>query len=490
MRPFARPALALVLAFLAVGARAAPRPLDWEPSIVLIEAPRIQYDPAQPWSRQEASTQKTGVAVSSSEILTTADWLQDATMVRVQKEGRGAWRQARLSWVDYHANLATLTVSDPSFWKGLRPAPLARRAPAEGEVQIHRFSDDLAQTWPGSVSKVLVRPSQRSFVHVLTLEIVSEINGAGWSEAVVKGGQLVGLVSGQAGNRLLAIPSPFIRFVLAARGKKPYAGLGYYDFDWEYAKNPAVARFLGLDGEPRGVIVTAVSETSAFAPALKPRDLILAIDGFPIDANGDYQDPEYGRLSFYNLETRGRLAGDEVRFQLWRERKLVEVSARLPKADYAADLVPAAVYDRPPEYLVAGGLVLQPLTVPTLQAWGANWWSTAPFRLGHYARQEATKQQPHRVFLSTVLPDPFNLGYQDYSSLVVDKINGRGVSSVAEALEALRRPEGGFHLVEFVASGDVQRLVLDASRLDEATARVLKRYGIQRPYFINAPATP
>jgi len=88
------------------------------------------------------------------------------------------------------------------------------------------------------------------------------------------------------------------------------------------------------------------------------------------------------------------------------------------------------------------------------------------------------------------LPDPFNLGYQDYSSLVVDKINGRGVSSVAEALEALRRPEGGFHLVEFVASGDVQRLVLDASRLDEATARVLKRYGIQRPYFINAPATP
>jgi len=38
--------------------------------------------------------------------------------VRVQKGGRGPWWNAKIDWIDHHANLATLRISEPGFWEG------------------------------------------------------------------------------------------------------------------------------------------------------------------------------------------------------------------------------------------------------------------------------------------------------------------------------------------------------------------------------------
>ena len=81
--------------------------------------------------------------------------------------------------------------------------------------------------------------------------------------------------------------------------------------------------------------------------------------------------------------------------------------------------------------------------------------------------------------LSGVLPDPINLGYQNDAMLVVDKVNGRRVATLAELMEALASPsDGDVHRFEFMPGLSRQRLLLDAGGLDAATKRVLERYGI------------
>jgi hypothetical protein len=78
-----------------------------------------------------------------------------------------------------------------------------------------------------------------------------------------------------------------------------------------------------------------------------------------------------------------------------------------------------------------------------------------------------------------VLPDNYNIGYQEQRYLVVDKVNGQPVHYLAELQEALQRAKDGYHVLEFAKGDGLRRMVLAAGDTEhEATARVLKRYGI------------
>jgi hypothetical protein len=123
--------------------------------------------------------------------------------------------------------------------------------------------------------------------------------------------------------------------------------------------------------------------------------------------------------------------------------------------------------------------VFQPLTTPYLQRWGNDWQRNAPFRLNHYRSDEATKAKPSLVILSQVLPDRFNIGYQEYRSFVVDQVNGQRVTSLTELQAALKQPRDNFHVIDFVPNESIQRVVLAAGDAErEATQRILKRFGI------------
>ena len=89
--------------------------------------------------------------------------------------------------------------------------------------------------------------------------------------------------------------------------------------------------------------------------------------------------------------------------------------------------------------------------------------------------------------LSLVLPDAHNLGYQDSRYLVVNKLNGRRVTRLADLLEAIKHPVEGFHILEFRDGDSMQRMVLDAGETEAATRRVLQRYGIEKDHVIASP---
>lgn len=481
----------LLISFPLSGAPANPRlqRSKWEQSIVVLDATRKQYDFLQPWSKRMKSTQKVGLILENREILTTADEMFDRTLIRVQKNGRGQWWSANLKWIDYHANLALLSVEEDAelFWKDLAPVEFSDWTGED--LSLARWREGKLEMRKAEFNQFTVKAGHLTYAPQVQFELNSEMQGAGWGEPVIAGGNIVGLLTGQQGNNGTALPSSFIRSVLDARKAGSFRGLGFFDFYWQPAVNPSTLDYLKLSGPPRGVIVHEVPFTPGVVPVVKPRDVILQVDGFDIDIQGDYEDPLYGHLSLENLATRNKWAGDEVKIKIWRDAKEIDLSYRLPKADYSTTLVPDAAFDQEPEYLVAGGLVFQPLIDPYLQSWGPDWKRRAPFRLNYFNQQSPTAERPALVILSQVLPDVYNIGYQELRYLVLDEVNGRKIGRLSDLKEALKHPSDGFHSVLFMKSDSLRRLVLNAADIDQSTQRVLRRYGIASESFI-APADP
>jgi len=486
---------ALLVLGVTVSLMAQDKPLStaqWEKSIVRIEVSRKVYDYYQPWNRRNDRSLKTGLVVGEKQILTTCQDMSDYTLVRIQKDGRGKWSNARVVWVDYYANLAMLTVEDASFWDGLTPANLTGKLPTDGAtLQILRWREGKLENRTAEFTQFAVRQSEFSAISHVQMEMDSEIQAVGWGEPVVLNSHVVGILSQQRGRACKAIPAPFIRAILDARRAGTYRGLGYFHFYWQPAENTDSLKYLKETGEPRGVLVINVPERlDGLTNVVKLHDIILRIDGFDIDIQGDYNDPEFGELMLENLATRGKWAGDEVKLKIWRDGKPMDVTYRLPKYEYSHSVVPFGVYDHPPEYLIVGGLVFQPLTYPYLQRWGSDWERRAPFRLTYYTTDEATREQPSIVVLSQVLPDPYNIGYQEQRYQVLQKVNGRQVNNLTDVREALKHPDGKYHILDFLPGDSAQRIVIGADGADrEATRRVLERFGVQEEAYIAPAAT-
>ncbi len=449
-------------------------------SLVELEVNRKVYDYQMPWTRSSGSIRKSAVAVSGSELLTTADGLSDSTLLRAQRGGRGKWWNAEVAWVDYHANLALLQVKDADFWKGIQPVELATKLTSKDEYQIHRWRSGNIEVRKAEFNQFTSADAKLSFVQMAQMEVPSEVVGGGWGEPVLAGNKLAGLLTSQTRNLCIVTPSPFIRDVLDARKKGNYRGLGYFDFVWQPTENPAVHRFLGFPGEPRGVVVIEGAKELEQTNVIQTRDLIMEVDGFEIDHQENYEDPMYGHLLLEGLASRHHWAGDEVKIKVWRKGKAIDVAYRLPKADYDTKLMPDFVFDREPEYLVVGGLVFQPLSNQYLRSWGDDWKRRAPFRLHYYNYEGASKERPSLVLLSNVMPDLYNLGYQDMRLLVVDKVNGRKISTLAQLADAFEHPQGDYHVIEYMRGDSLRKMVLDAKQAKDATSRVLERYGIDQ----------
>jgi hypothetical protein len=454
----------------------------WEHSIVNLEVARKKYDYFQPWTRPTKRLQKIGTVVGDRQILTSADEMFDRTLIRLQKGGRGRWWLGEVSWIDYHANLALVTTGDPEFWRDLKPAALRTGIPQDGGMQIMRWREGNLETRRAEFLQFAVREGQLSPISSVVIEAGSEIQGTGWGEPLIANSHVAGILTAQDGRTCTAMPASFIQGILEAQRKDNYHGLGYFHFYWQPAENPALLARLKLQGEPRGVVVTDVPpRPDGGEQVLKPLDIILRIDGFDLDIQGDYKDPEFGYVMLENLATRRKFAGDDVKMQIEREGKTMEINYRLPKYDYSNSLVPPADYDHEPEYLIVGGLVFQPLTEEYLQSWGTEWKRRAPFRLQYYREEGPTKERSGLVLLSQVLPDAYNIGYQDQRYLVLDKVNGQTISRLAQVSEALQHSTNGYHTVEFARGETLRRMVLEAGPAErEATQRVLKRYGIKQ----------
>lgn len=471
MKPTAGLLLTFCLALLPLKAVASFNP---EASLVEIEVTKKTYDYRTPWFTRNTQVRKNGILVGENQILTTADGLSGQYLCRIQKGGESRQYTAELVWVDYYANVAILDVAEPDFWEGMQAVALAETIPQSGELQIHRWRGGRIEERAAEIIRLSSGSSKTSYVRHLVLTVASPIESAGWSEVVFKEDQLVGLTASAAEDKLQILPAEFIAEVIERREREEDPGLGYFDFNYMPAKNSDLLASKGLDRQDVGVVVTEVGPKGLSGDELRHGDVILEVDGFEIDSGGKYIDPDYGRLSMDSLATRAHMANETIPFTIWRGGEAREIDYTLPRADFAEDLVPGHRYDQAPEYRIAGGLVFQPLNGPLLRALGKN----KPVLLDYYRRQKPGNDRSGLVVLSGVLPDDYNLGYEELRFALVDRVNGRKIHELDDVEAALDEPEDGFHRVRFMPEEGMQHLVLDAASMDAATKRILQNYRI------------
>jgi hypothetical protein len=445
-----------------------------QPSMIQLEIHRKTYNYRIPWSTQRTRTSKEGLAINGKRILTTADDMNGHTLVRVQKNADGRWWNAKVKWISYPANLAILEVTDSTFWEDVPEARLSDRVPKEGDVQVYRWNNGRVEKWSAEINRVSVNAGQMSYVQHLQLNLDSKIDNAGWAEIVVSKGEVIGITTSSSDDELKVMPAALVRRVLEARDREEYTGFGFFDFTWQPGVNDATMAYFSRPEGKEGVLITRAGIRTGDDGGLKPRDILLSVDGFSITREGLYDDPEFGRLPLANLATRAHFAGESIEMEIWREGKMETISYTLPEVAYEQEQVPDSVFDRDPEYVIAGGLLFMPVNGPYLAIFGRK----LPFMMDYYSNEDVEPDREGLVVLAAVLPDPYTLGYDAVGGSLVDTVNGKEIGSLEDLVEALDNPPDGYHEVGFFPEYSISRIVLDAYQLDAATARVLQRYSI------------
>lgn len=454
-----------------------------EASLVEIEVTRKAYNYSIPWRISNQQIRKNGIVISQNRILTTADGLSDQYLCRIRKGGQSIDYRANILWVDYHTNIALLDVADAAFWKAMRPVKLAEKIPMNGDLKVYRWSSGRIESRAAEISRLFIDQSKTSYVSHFTLAASTEMNAAGWAEVVIHRNGLVGLTSSASeGGQLKILPAPFIKRILRSleNGDRPVAA--FFDFKWMRGKNPALMRYKGFDREGTGIIITEIGQQGLSDNTLKVGDILFEVDGFPVDNDGKYIDPDYGRLSISGLATRSHFAGESIRMKVWRERAELDLNYLLPAADFRKSVIPERCYDQPPEYYLAGGLVFQPVSGPLIRALGQS----TTLLLDHYYERPPIQEKEGLVLLSMVLPDTYNQGYEYLRLHLIDQINGLPINNLEEVGKALDQPLDGYHRIRFMSDESMLHIVLDAEELPAATERILQRYRIPQQSYIKS----
>jgi S1-C subfamily serine protease len=476
----------LALALLAVpgssAALAAAEGASAESQVVSLVVTYQPWDQDRPWAKKNPQVRRAESAVVTGPyLLTTAFVVADATHIEVEKRGRSVRATVRPVLVDQEVDLALLAVEEPGFFDDLKPVRLAPSVPVEGALRTARWRNRQLEMSTSRVTRVEVQASLFGAVEHSFVLVTTDVTGGGWGEPVFSDGTLVGISASQNDQsaRIIAV-DVIAAFLREARRGEAYRGMASLGVGWQVNEDPALAAYLGLPGPLRGVVVTGVPWGTSAHGILRPRDILLSLDGKALDESGYYAHPRYGELRFTNIATDGHAPGDVLVAVVWREGKEVELEIPLRRADSGLDLVPNRQL-APPPYVMAGGLVFRELDGPYLRSWGEDWRKRAPMQLVVRSALFAEDQRPDRrriVIISTVLPSAYNLGYHDVSDLEVAQVNGRPVDSVAQVAEAMQHPEDGFHRIELKPNFVRNEIVLDVAGLDAATRDALEAYRI------------
>jgi S1-C subfamily serine protease len=478
-----RAALLLAAGTLALAACAERERPDLGRQVVTLSVTYQAFDEDRPWAKYTPQYREAfAVVVEGNLLLTLAQMTADATLIQVERRDDARRWNARVVHSDPEVNLALLGVDEPEFFHGLEQARFARWLPTGGSVQSVRWRNRQLEISTSRVAHVEVATSRYGNLEHAFLQVQTDITAGGWSEPVFRDGELIGLTSSQEEDQSAAItPVEVLRAYVTGARSGAYRGFASLGLVWQQNRDEALAAFLGLEGPPRGVVVRGVRTGASSCGVLRPRDVLLELDGHAIDAVGHYEHPRYGRIEFSHIAVEDHQPGDVVPARVLREGRLLDLEIELAAYPSELRLVPSLREGMPPAYLVAGGLVFRELDAAYLQTWGATWLDTAPHALTWRYALQAHAQTPERrriLVLTSVLPDAYNLGYHDLSDVVVERVNGRQVDSIGALEEAFAQPLDGYQVVELAPNLRRTQIVLDAADFEVASERIRTAYQI------------
>lgn len=493
-------ALALTTPALHAGTVKPPRPSDpfSTPSheratkstpVVRVNSTNQGYDMLRPWLKSQPFPRRgTGAILEDGSVLVSAQLLADHTFVELEMPGGGAKCPAEVIAIDYEVNLGLLKPSDPGFLRGLARLSLAPKADVGDPAEVLQIEEngDVART-PATVTSVSVMgyPLGTAAYLGYTLGVALQQRDNSFTLPVVRGGKLLGLLMRYNSRTQTAevVPSPVISHFLALAEKGDYPGLPKAGLGFAPTRDPQFRQYLGLHNG--GVYITQVIPGSPAARAgLQVGDILFAIDNYPIDPDGLYDDRDFGKILFSHLIS-SRKKDQKMALKVIRDGRPLELD--LPYGTEPDRVVVSRphLHDTPPPFLILGGLVFQELSRPYLASWGRNWEQNAPQRLVYLdAYQNELPEETGRVvILSDVLPSPETIGYESLHNLVVNRVNGVPIRGIQDLASAVEKPIDGFHQIEFEEDPGI--IYLDAQAVESIEPTLQQEYDL--PYLQRFP---
>ena len=152
---------------------------DIRDSIVKIFCVSNSPDYDNPWNRRGPRRgHGSGCVINGNRILTNAHVVSDHTFIQVQLNGRPNKFNARVQFISHEADLALLTVEDPSFFKEVKDLELAELPQVMDKVIVYGFPEggDTLSTTTGVISRIEHRPYAHSLKRLLAIQIDAAIN--------------------------------------------------------------------------------------------------------------------------------------------------------------------------------------------------------------------------------------------------------------------------------------------------------------------------
>ena len=453
-----------------------------EKSVVRIRVSNQSYNTRSPWKKNDFSRKSGyGCVLQNQQILTTADVVANHILIEIEKAGSTTKVPAVLAAVDYDANLAVLSVDDEGFFSDLRPVVFFDSIPLEGPVRAILFeSSNEVRSVPGEVSRISFARYKYGWNRFLGMEITINFQGkgGGWGEPVFVSGKLLGITWFYGKNQVAGvIPHTVIEHFLKDLEDGEYDGFVHSGFKFWKLEDPALRSFLAVPPDKTGIYITRTIPGGSADGILKRGDVLLSLEGEPIDSDGYYMDRNLGR-QFYPLLISDKNPGDTAAAEILRDGSIHKVNLILKRFPSTEGLIPMVSFDMQPVYLIRGGVVMQELSLDYLKTWGKDWQRKANTELLFYyinERQIATPERKRLVVLNRVLPDKVNLGYQDLSNEIIAEVNDRDISCLVDVYQAMKHPVNGLHSIR-LKNGIP--LVFRQSDLEGADERIKKKYYI------------
>lgn len=455
---------------------------DMKDAIVKIYTIVNTPDYYNPWSmRGTGGGTGSGAILKGRKILTNAHVVGNQTFIQVRRYGEPQRYTARVLSVSHEADLALLTVDDPTFFERGTTLELGELPEPQQEVLVYGFplGGDTLSITKGVISRIEHQTYSHSSANLLAGQIDAAINPGNSGGPVLQDGKIVGVVMqgmSQADNIGYMVPANIVRHFFADIEDGQHDGFPSLGVVLQEMENPDLKRRYRMPAPRTGLLVTRVFPGSPADGVLQPGDVLTRLDGHPIADDGtvEFRPRQRTSLAYWVQE---RQVGDTLAVDLVRDGQEQQLTLTLDRPARLDPLVPAEQYDVLPTYYIYGGVVFSPLTKNLLRAWGPNWFANAPNELAAYLSNNVPEVEGEQVVLALkVLADDVNQGYHGMSNWVVETVDGRRVRNLKELIAAVEQGEGG----EFVTFGDGagQVLVLDRAKVAASQEALLETYRI------------
>ena len=448
-------------------------------SVLRIEVATQNPDYETPWNSGRFSGGiGTGFLIGKNRILTNAHVVSNQQRILITVHGSPEKYPAKVDFIAHDCDLALLSLEDDSDFADFPHFTIGEMPALESQVTVigYPVGGERLSVTKGIVSRIDFQPYSHSRADShLVVQIDAAINPGNSGGPVLQDGKVVGVAFQglrQADNTGYIIPTPVVKRFLKDTedgSYDEYAELGINEFPLH---NPAMRKALGLPNNGQGVLVTNIVPTSSVDGILKNGDILISLDGKPVDSDGQVLvDGEKVNL---NEIIERKFTGEKVAIRFMRDGSWNDVEVTLkplrPSRMYAVQ------YEKKPRYVVFAGLVFQPLDT--------NLFATSKFQdvtvrrlYTDYVSKGIFQEKKDIVMLTRITPDPVNSQIDNFTGLAVHKINGTPVRDLAHAHELLygeNPPE--FHVIELY--GAQRPVIIPSEKVEEANARIQANYGI------------